>query len=57
MTDSDKARIRPLEEKSDYSLWRVRVESACDSKGLTDAFTKKEVPEGADPDKFAQERL
>jgi len=57
MTDSEKTRIQPLDEKSDNSLWRVRVESSCDSKGLTAAFTKKEVPEGMDPDKFAQERV
>ena len=44
MTDYDKVRIRPLVEKSDYSLWRLRVESAVDKKGLTAAFTQKEAP-------------
>ena len=44
MTDYDKVRIRPLDEKSDYSLWRLRVESAVDKKGLTAAFTQKEAP-------------
>jgi len=28
MTDQDKLRIRQLDDKSDYSLWRVRVMSA-----------------------------
>lgn len=38
MTDPDKMRIKPLRDKSDYALWRLRVEAANDGRGLTDAF-------------------
>ena len=48
MTDSDNARIRQLDDKSDYFLWRLRVQSASDSKELTAAFTSKEVPAAVD---------
>lgn len=57
MSESEKPRIRPLDDKSDYSLWRIRVESACDDKGLTAAFTQKEVPVDADRAKFEEQRL
>ena len=57
MTDQDKPRIRPLDDKSDYSMWRTRVESAADGKGLTAAFNEKEVPAGVDSGEFAKQRL
>ena len=57
MTETDKVRIRPLDDKSDYALWRLRVESACDDRGLTAAFNQKEAPAGTDGSKFAQECL
>lgn len=34
MTDSDKVKITPLTENSDYSLWRIRVRAAISAKGL-----------------------
>ena len=57
MTETDKVRIRPLDDKSAYALWRLRVESACDDRGLTAAFNQKEAPAGTDGSKFAQECL
>ena len=56
MTDYDKVRIRPLDEKSDYSLWRLRVESAVDKKGLTAAFTQKEAPLDVDAVAFESQK-
>lgn len=35
---SDKLRIRPPDDKSDYTLWRIRVWAAISSKGLLDVF-------------------
>ena len=35
MADPDKVRIRPLDERSDYTLWRIRIVAAIDAKGLT----------------------
>jgi len=57
MSETEKSRIRPLDDKSDYALWRVRVESACDDKGLTAAFNQKEAPEGVSADEFEKQRL
>lgn len=36
MTDMDKLRIKPLDVNSDYDLWRIRVDSVLDDKGLSD---------------------
>ena len=52
MSESEKSRIRPLDDKSDYSLWRIRFASAIDKKGITTAFTQKEFPTGVDPPDF-----
>ena len=43
MTDQpeNKPRIRPLTDKSDYSLWRARIMSACSGKSLSDVFEDK----------------
>ena len=38
MNDSDIIRIRPLDDKSDYSLWRFRVTAAISAKGLDKVF-------------------
>lgn len=40
MTDQDKYKIRPLDEKSDYSLWRLRVRAAISAKGLRTVFVQ-----------------
>lgn len=36
MTDMYKPRLKPLDIDSDYDLWRIRIESILDDKGLTD---------------------
>lgn len=38
MTDSEKYRIKPLDDKSDYTLWRIRVFAAISAKGLDKVF-------------------
>lgn len=38
MVEKDKLRIKRLDEKADYALWRSRVEAACFSKGLEDVL-------------------
>ena len=40
MTDLDKFRIKPLDDKSDYCLWRIRVTAAISAKGLECVFEK-----------------
>ena len=57
MTETDKVRIRPLDDKSDYALWRLRVQSVCDDRGLTAAFNQKEALADADASKFAEQCL
>lgn len=39
MTEKEKPRLKALEEKSEYALWSLRVEDACNATGLTAAFT------------------
>lgn len=56
MTDSDKMRIKPLDGKSDYALWRLRVEAACDAKGLTEAFSSEKKPAGSDTERLVAVR-
>lgn len=34
MSDLKKIRIKPLDEKDDFRLWRIRIAAACDGKGL-----------------------
>ena len=57
MKFADKVRIKPLDDKSDYALWRIRVEAACHGKGLTEAFSEKEVPADNDRLTFEAQRL
>lgn len=40
MTDTDKIKIRPLDDKSDFALWRIRVQAAISAKGLSSALEK-----------------
>lgn len=42
MSETDKLRIKPLDDKSDYSLWRIRVEAACSAKGLDNVLLVEE---------------
>ena len=57
MTDSEKARILQLDDKINYALRCLRVESFYGSMKLTAAFTLKEFPAGLDSAKFAEQRL
>ena len=41
MTEQDKIRIKPLDDKSDYALWRIRVMAAQSAKGLDSVFKEK----------------
>lgn len=55
MSDNDKLRIRPLDENSDYSLWKIRIEAACGFKGLSVALQHKPHEEsGIDETMFAE---
>ena len=38
MSKLDKVRIKTLDDKSDYSLWRIRVLTAISGKGLDKVF-------------------
>lgn len=38
LTDSDKIRVRLLDDKSDYTLWRIRVRAFISSRGLDYVF-------------------
>lgn len=40
MSDTEKLCIKQLDDKSDYSLWKIRVEATCSDKGVADALTK-----------------
>lgn len=42
-TDQDRIRIRQLDDKSDYSLWRIRVTAIIDAKGLADVFSSADA--------------
>lgn len=57
MTNSDKIRLKALDEKSDYALWRLRVEATCTAKGFTAALNTEEVPPGVDRGKFIGKHL
>lgn len=55
MTDHEmKLRIKPLSEKSDYGLWRIRVQTACSAKDLSDVFERR--TDGAADDERFQKR-
>lgn len=54
MTEQDKLRIKALDNTSDYALWRLTLEAACNAKGLTASFSLKEVPLGADRHKVSE---
>ena len=41
MTTKEKSHIRPLDEKSDYALWRIRVLTAISAKRLKDAVQNR----------------
>ena len=40
MTEStERIQIKPLDEKDDYRLWRIRISAACDSRGIEEVFS------------------
>lgn len=41
---TDKIRIKQLEEKDDYRLWRIRISAACDSKGIEEVLEVEKNP-------------
>lgn len=43
MTETDKPRIKALDDKSDYALWRIRVKAAISAKGLDVLFQEGKV--------------
>lgn len=51
MSDTDKVRIKPLDDKDDYRLWRIRMATACDSKGLENVLAFERCPEDDDESK------
>lgn len=40
MSDPEKIRIRPLDDQSDYALWRIRVLAHIDAKGYVSVFER-----------------
>lgn len=61
MTDLDKLRIKPLDEKSDFGLWKIRVNAVLRDKGLLEtlqdgASETSSAAADSDPAK-TQERL
>lgn len=38
MSDSNKIRIKELDDKSDYGLWKIRIQAYCSAKGVHTAF-------------------
>ena len=38
MTETEKIRIRPLDDKSDYALWRIRIYAVISAKSLETVF-------------------
>lgn len=43
MTDSEKYRIKPPDEKRDYRLWRIHIEAACESKEYEDVLEEEDT--------------
>ena len=56
MTDSEKTMIKALTETSDYSLWKVRVEAACEEKDCEDALDKSLEADESDTMKKARRK-
>jgi len=40
----EKVGIKPLDEKGNYRLWRIRVAAACDAKDLYEAVVNEKNP-------------
>lgn len=46
-SDHERIRIRQLDDKSDYALWRIRVTAMIDAKGFSDALSRAPGDESA----------
>lgn len=57
MIDQEQPRIKPLDDKSVYELWRIRLEAAVNQKRLIEAFASKEVPTAVERTKFDEQCL
>lgn len=51
MTESEKLLIKPLDDKDDYRLWRIRIFAACEGKGLEDVLHTSQNPHTEDEQK------
>ena len=48
MSDSsERIRIKPLDDKDDYRLWRIRISAACDSRGIEEVLSSANQHEDA----------
>ena len=56
MTDTEKVRLKVLDDKADYSLWKIRLEAVCSVKGCESALTSDGPPEGVLTDQFEQHK-
>jgi len=54
MTDTEKVRLRVLDEKADYALWKIRLEAVCSVKGCDMALTSNSTPAGMTDEKFKE---
>lgn len=43
MAESDKMRVKPLDDKSHYTLWKIHVIAAISSKVLGKVFDKRVI--------------
>lgn len=55
MSDSDRNRIKQLDQMSDYTLWRARIVAACAAKGIENVLKDERVPDGGDEPNFSEQ--
>ena len=53
MTDTEKLRIKVLDEKADYTLWKIRLTAVCNFKGCDSALTSERPVRPMTDDVFA----
>lgn len=55
MVDTDKLTIKAFDpSKSDYTLRKIRVEAACDAKGLSESLKFEVCPENRRVEEFGK---
>lgn len=52
MTGPEKMRIKPLDSNSNYMLWNIRVQTACNENGLTSVRRFEESPKESRVEEF-----